>query len=70
MGFWIPQDHYFRYRLETSADGLSLEILASADLDCDGEWSSYRRFVQGRPWTDGACDIVYFEPIESVNPHE
>jgi len=45
MGFEISDPHYFRYRFESSGVGTSSAFTAGAhaDLDCDGDTSTYER---------------------------
>ena len=41
--------HLFRYRLVRAADGLSMQIIAQADQDCDGKWSTFKRVISVEP---------------------
>ena len=46
LGFQIDGPHYFRYKFDanpTVKDG-KFTITASADLDCDGVWSTFERY--------------------------
>ena len=61
LSFQIVEPHYFRYKVESSgtmADA-KMTITASADLDCDGKWSSFTRVIKGDPnSTNAECSVA------------
>jgi hypothetical protein len=69
MGFGIHQDHYYRYRIETSPDGLTMVVLAEGDLDCDGVRSTFERVVTGHQ-DGGDCWVTGNLDVEAVDPYE
>ncbi|MDY0000171.1 MAG: hypothetical protein RBU30_02635 [Polyangia bacterium] len=62
LGFGMADRHYFQYRYQS--DGQTLSIEARGDLDCDGQYSSYR--------LDGSIQDGHpaFGPIEIENELE
>jgi hypothetical protein len=56
LNFTVDDPHYFQYRFTSSGKGAAAKFVieARADLDCDGEFSLYRR--EGALGRDGAVD--------------
>ena len=53
MLFQMTDAHYFKYKIDSSGtvDKATITITASADLDCDGKWSTYKRVIKADPQT-------------------
>ena len=49
LNFAMNAPHYYRYKVESSGEYAKAKttITASADLDCDGKWSTYTVTLEG-----------------------
>lgn len=62
LTFQMTDEHYFVYRFENNGKDLNeaqATAWAHADLDCDGEMSTFKRFLYGDPNAQyGECSSV------------
>jgi len=61
LGFQFEEEHYFVYSFESSGvlSEAKFTARANADLDCDGDMSTFERFGNGDPSaTKGECAVV------------
>jgi type IV pilus assembly protein PilA len=68
VGFEISDPHFFRYRFDSSDAGTSAKFTvgAHADLDCDGDYSTYERTakVDAANRVVGAASLYIEDDIE------
>jgi type IV pilus assembly protein PilA len=68
VGFEISDPHYFQYRFQSTGvgSGASFTAGAHADLDCDGDMSTYERTatVDGELGVVGAASLYIEDDIE------
>jgi prepilin-type N-terminal cleavage/methylation domain-containing protein len=75
LKFQISEEHYFRYSFDdldntTEADD-QFTANAHADLDCDGEFSTFQRYGKGDPSaTKGECAVVSAAALFTSNETE
>jgi len=74
LKFQISEEHYFRYAFdENGSKGKDAQFtaFATADLDCDGKYSTFQRYGKGDPKaTKGECSIVSAAALFSSNETE
>ncbi len=68
VGFEISDPHYFRYRFDSTESGVTAKFTvgAHADLDCDGDHSTYERTgsVDTQRRVVGAASLYIEDDIE------
>jgi len=55
-----PGPHYYTYEIvpDRNSPNTSMVLRATGDLDCDGERSTFERYLQGEPRPGGGCDLA------------
>ena len=73
LNFQMNDQHYFGYAFESSGILANAKFTASAyaDLDCDGELSTFQRFGYGDPSASHAeCSMKRSDELKKVNELE
>lgn len=74
LKFQITEEHYFQFSFDqndkTKKDA-QFTANAQADLDCDGEYSTFQRYGKGDPKaTSGECSVVSAAALYTSNETE
>ena len=72
LRFEIHDAHRFRYSFDSSGAGSMAQFTAhaQADLDCDGNWSTFQRYGKGNSMGGGECRVSQGAALYTYNETE